>query len=257
VTRQQFHYDWHWQWDYGNGDLGNQGIHQMDLCRWALNKPTVANSVVSYGGRFGYEDAGDTANTQIVALGFGDQQLIFEVRGLETKPYKSVNVGIIIEGTKGYVVMSSYDTGVAFNEAGEEIKKFSGGGDQYHYANFIDAVRARDHKKLNADVEEGHLSSALCHLGNISLRLGEQVPGADVPAAIKEFKGNEDMVATYNRMAEHLKANMLEPDKLMFSLGPQLKLDPKAEAFVGSTQANSMLTREYRKPYTLPSESEV
>lgn len=257
LTRQRFHYDWHWQWDYGNGDLGNQGIHQMDLCRWALNKPTLADSVVSYGGRFGYEDAGETANTQIVQLGFGEQQLVFEVRGLKTEGYKGASVGIIIEGTKGYLVMSSYNTGVAFDGSGEVIKKFSGGGDQHHYANFIEAVRARDHKKLNADIEEGHLSSALCHLGNISLRLGKPVDGADVPAALKEFKGNEDMAATYARTAEHLKANELEPDKLSFSLGPMLKLDPKAEVFSDSTQANSMLTREYRAPYTLPSEAAV
>lgn len=257
LTRQRFHYDWHWQWDYGNGDLGNQGIHQMDLCRWALNKSTLADSVVSYGGRFGYEDAGETANTQIVQLGFGEQQLVFEVRGLKAEGYKGASVGIIIEGTKGYLMMSSYDTGVAFDASGEVIKKFSGGGDQHHYTNFIEAVRARDHKKLNADVEEGHLSSALCHLGNISLRLGKPVDGADVPAALKEFKGNEDMAATYARTAEHLKANALDPDKLSFSLGPMLKLDPKAEVFAGSTQANSMLTREYRAPYTLPSEEAV
>jgi predicted dehydrogenase len=257
LTRPNFHYDWHWQWDYGNGDLGNQGIHQMDLCRWALNKNTLADSVISYGGRFGYEDAGETANTQIVQFNYGTQQLVFEVRGLETKDYKGANVGIIIEGTKGYLVMSSYDTGVAFDAEGKEIKKFSGGGDHHHYANFIDAVRARDAKKLNADVEEGHLSSALCHLGNISLRLGKPVNGADVPAALKEYKGNEDMVATYNRTAEHLKANDLDPDKLKFSLGPALALDGKAEVFTASTEANSMLTREYRAPYTLPGENEV
>ncbi len=257
ITRPKFHYDWHWQWDYGNGDLGNQGIHQVDLCRWALNQNQLADSVVSYGGRFGYEDAGETANTQIVALGFGAQQLIFEVRGLETKPYKGANVGIIVEGTKGYLVMTTYDTGIAFDPDGKEIKKFSGGGDQNHYNNFLEAVRARDHKKLNADIEQGHLSSALCHLGNISLRLGKKVTGADVPAAIKEFKGNEDMVATYERTAAHLKENSLDPDKLAFSLGPQLKLDGKAETFIDSSEANAMLTREYRAPYLLPSESAI
>ncbi len=257
LTRKNFHYDWHWQWDYGNGDLGNQGIHQMDLARWALNKNQLADSVISYGGRFGYEDAGETANTQIVQFNYGTQQLVFEVRGLETDNYKGANVGIIIEGSKGYLVMSSYDTGVAFDSEGKEIKKFSGGGDHHHYANFLDAVRARDHKKLNADVEEGHLSSALCHLGNISLRLGKPVAGADVPAAIKEYKGNEDMVATFERTAQHLKANELDPKALSFSLGPMLKLDGKNEVFVSSNEANAMLTRDYRKPYTLPSESEV
>ena len=233
LTRPNFHYDWHWQWDYGNGDLGNQGIHQMDLCRWALNANTLADSVISYGGRFGYEDAGETANTQIVQLNFGQQQLVFEVRGLETKDYKGANVGIIIEGTKGYLMMSSYDTGVAFDAEGKEIKKFSGGGDHHHYANFVEAVRARDYKKLNADVEQGHLSSALCHLGNISLRLGKPIAGADVPAAIKENKGHEDMVATFQRTADHLKANQLDPDKLSFSVGPLLKMDGKAEVFTG------------------------
>ena len=120
-------------------------------------------------------------------------------------------------------MMSSYDTGVAFDAEGNEIKKFSGGGDHHHYANFVEAVRARDYKKLNADVEQGHLSSALCHLGNISLRLGKPIAGADVPAAIKENKGHEDMVATFKRTADHLKANELDPDKLSFSVGPLLQ----------------------------------
>ncbi len=196
-------------------------------------------------------------NTQIVQFNFGEQQLVFEVRGLETSNYKGANVGIIIEGTKGYLVMSSYDTGVAFDAEGNEIKKFSGGGDHHHYANFIEAVRSRDHKKLNADVEEGHLSSALCHLGNISLRLGKPVAGADVPAALKENKGHEDMVATFQRTAEHLKANSLDPDALKFSVGPMLAMDGKAEVFSGSSEANAMLSREYRAPYTLPGANEV
>ncbi len=85
LTRPRFHYDWHWQWPYGNGDLGNQGIHQMDLCRWALGVDQLSNAVLSYGGRLGYEDAGDTANTQMIVHDYGDQALVFEVRGLETE----------------------------------------------------------------------------------------------------------------------------------------------------------------------------
>jgi predicted dehydrogenase len=84
VRRKQFHYDWHWFWDYGNGDLGNQGIHQMDLARWGLGVDTLSKSVVSYGGRLGYEDAGETANTQTIIHDYGDKSLVFEVRGLPT-----------------------------------------------------------------------------------------------------------------------------------------------------------------------------
>ena len=257
LTRPKFHYDWHWQWDYGNGDLGNQGIHQMDLCRWALNKTQLSDRVVSYGGRFGYVDAGETANTQIIVHDFGTQQLVFEVRGLETPKLRDVGVGIIVEGTNGSLVMSSYDSGKAFDPDGKVIKEFSGGGDGHHWSNFIEAVRARDHKKLNADIEEGHLSSALCHLGNISLRLGKQIEGGQMLDALKDFKGHEDMKATYGRTAEHLKANQVDVDKTIFSLGQTLELDAKAETFKSSDAANSMLTREYRKPFVVPSEANI
>ena len=81
LTRKRFHYDWHWQWEYGNGDLGNQGIHQMDLCRWALGEDRLSDRVWSFGGRLGYIDAGESANTQIVVHDYGQRKLIFEVRG--------------------------------------------------------------------------------------------------------------------------------------------------------------------------------
>ncbi len=85
LTRPKLHYDWHWQWDYGNGDLGNQGIHQMDIARWGLNEMNLGESVRSYGGRFGYEDAGETANTQVCIHEYKNgKRLVFEVRGLQT-----------------------------------------------------------------------------------------------------------------------------------------------------------------------------
>jgi len=255
LTRKRFHYDWHWQWEYGNGDLGNQGIHQMDLCRWALGEDRLGDRVWSFGGRYGYVDAGETANTQVVVHDYGKRKLIFEVRGLPTSDYKGSNVGIIVEGSKGYLVMTSYASGTAFDLDGKPSKQFNGGGDEKHYKNFTDAMRSRDYTKLNADIEQGHWSSALCHLGNISLRLGEMTPSEDVAAALKTRGGDDSIAETWQRTSEHLTGNGIKGFELQ--VGPQLTLDPLSESFTGPNAPNQWLTREYRAPYTLPSEATV
>ena len=107
------HYEWHWFWDYGNGDLGNQGIHQMDMARWGLGVNELAQAVVSYGGRFGYEDAAETPNTQIVVFDYGPKTLIFEVRGLPSVNFKNTDVGVVFEGTNGYAVVPKNYRGAA------------------------------------------------------------------------------------------------------------------------------------------------
>ena len=127
---------------------------------------------------------GDAANTQMIVHDYGDRALVFEVRGLPTKPYKDANVGVIFEGSEGYVVMPSYSSGAAFDLAGNKVHEFNGGGD--HYGNFIEAVRSRDAKSLNAEILEGHLSSALCHLGNISYRLGTPLSVAEVKERLRQ-----------------------------------------------------------------------
>jgi predicted dehydrogenase len=251
VTRPQFHYDWHWQFPYGNGDLGNQGIHQMDLARWGLGVNELSHGVISYGGRFGYEDAGETANTQIVVHDYGDKTLVFEVRGLPTNDFKGANVGVIFEGSDGYVVMPSYDSGAAFDLHGNKIKEFRGGGDHFHYANFVDAVRSRRFEDLNADILEGHLSSALCHLGNISYRLGETVSTDELRERMQGISTSENVDATLARTMEHLNGNQVDLDKTPFRLGPMLKIDPTSESFVGRPDADAMLTREYRAPFVV------
>ncbi len=255
VTRPKFHYDWHWQWEYGNGDLGNQGIHQMDLCRWALQVDQLCDRTFSLGGRYGYEDAGETANTQLVLHDYGSKQLIFEVRGLPTDKYKGVDVGIVVEGSKGYLVMTSYYSGTAFDLEGKTIKTFSGRDESLHFKNFEDAVRARDYKLLTADVEEGHLSSALCHLGNISLQLGESVDSAEVAAKVESVGGPSNPSETWTRTLEHLKKN--EVTSFKAQVGPHLKFDPISETFPGNSEANAKLSREYRKGYELPTEAAV
>jgi predicted dehydrogenase len=170
----RFHYNWHWFWDYGNGDLGNQGIHQMDLARWGIGKNEFPKTVMASGGRFGYTDDGQTPNTLMVSFGFDDCELQFEVRGLITNDEAKVRVGDIFYGTEGILAITSYEDWQVFY--GPKLEQGPGGkglGD--HYANFLKAVKSRDHKVLNADIEEGHLSSAYCHLGNIAYRLGRKL----------------------------------------------------------------------------------
>ncbi|OJW10919.1 MAG: hypothetical protein BGO49_25775 [Planctomycetales bacterium 71-10] len=170
----RFHYNWHWFWDTGNGDLGNQGIHQMDLARWGIDKKEFPKTVMSSGGRFGYKDDGETPNTLSTFFEFGDVELQFEVRGLITNPEQEVKIGNIFYGTEGILTIDGYTTWrTYFGPKLEQGANGKGGGD--HFANFIKAVRARDSKLLNADIEEGHLSSAYCHLGNIAYRLGRKL----------------------------------------------------------------------------------
>ncbi len=247
LMRKRLHYDWHWVWDTGNGDLGNQGIHEMDKARWGLGKNELAKSVVSVGGRFGYIDDGQTANTQICVFDYGDCELIFEVRGLLTKDLLGARIGNIWYGTDGYMVCTNYREAVAYTPKGEVIQKFKGSED--HFANFIKAVRSRKVEDLNADILEGHLSSALCHLGNISYRLGDEQPFGQTPQA---FAKDKDAGETFERMEQHLKDNKIDLATIKCRVGRKLSLEPTKEIFLGDKDANAMLTREYRKGFEVP-----
>jgi predicted dehydrogenase len=259
LMRKRLHYDWHWIWAYGCGDLGNQGIHEMDKARWGLGKRELARSIFSIGGRLGYVDDGETPNTQVCVFDYGDCELIFEVRGLPSSnpfpgkdyqkmPKKPQNyVGNIWYGTEGVMFASSYTGAVALDPRGNIIKKFSGGED--HFGNFVQAVRNRKRAELNADILEGHLSSALCHLGNVSYRLGTLQP---CNQQSKTLGDDKEAYETLARMSDHLKENHLPLDATSYRVGRKLELDPKTERFVNDAEANRMLTRVYRKPFVVP-----
>ena len=153
-------------------------------------------------------------------------------------------------GTEGYVVFSSnYALALAFDKAGNEVKKFSGGGD--HFGNFVKAVRNRSVGDLNAPIVEGHLSSALCHLGNISYRLGEPaVPAKELTGFLASNKHGAEAVVRYR---EHLKANGVDTATAMGRLGRVINIDPKKEGIVGDAEAATMLTRPYRSGFAVPS----
>jgi predicted dehydrogenase len=256
LMREKLHYDWHWVWNTGNGDLGNQGIHQMDIARWAHGSNEVSPAVFSIGGRLGYDDDGETPNTQIVYHAYPTVPLIFEVRGLPRSTedqrnmdsFQNASVGNIVHCEGGTVVFTgSYSRVSAFDKDGAEIKKFEGGAD--HYENFIKAVQSRKHTDLNADILEGHLSSALCHTGNISLRLGANRS----PEQIKdEIKKNDVALEALDRMLEHLAKNGVDLKQTPLTMGEFLRMDPKRETFIRNRAASEMLTRNYRAPYVVP-----
>jgi len=258
ITRKRFHYDWHWQYHWGNGDMGNQAPHQIDIARWGLGIDSLSENVVSYGGRLGYKDAGDVANTQVALHTFegGKKTIAIEVRGLASDNYRSCGwFGCVFHGSEGYIVVNSYTGGKAYSSDGQVIKTFSGGGD--HFGNFVQATRARDHKILNADIEEGHLSAGLAHSATISYLLGTPTSAADIRDKVADFGSHDRETDQLDRYVDHLKKNGVDASEPVLALGPALKMDPKTETYAGNDAANAQLTREYRAPFTVPSEKDI
>ena len=183
----RFHYNWHWNWDYGNGDLGNQGIHEMDICRWGLGV-TLPTKVYSTGAHFMFDDDQQTPNTQIATLDFDKNgkkaMIVFEVRhwisnheagiGDAKERFDPNTIGNIFYGSKGYMAIDGYTSYKVFlgKEQQPGPSNLKGGST---WANFIEAVRSRKRTDLHADIEEGHFSSALVHLANISYRTGRAI----------------------------------------------------------------------------------
>ena len=229
-TKNRFHYNWHWFWDTGNGDLGNQGIHQVDIARWGLGVkyPTKVSAI---GGHFMFDDDQETPNTLNCAFEFNEggkhKMMEFEVRHWYTNGEASIHdrvrpprpgapalpadqvpspnsIGNLFYGSKGYLAVDSYTSYKSWlgpkEEPGPADNK---GGD--HFANFFEAVRTRKREGLHAEIEEGAASTVLVHLANISYRLGRT-----------------------------------------------LHFDAATYSVPGDKEANAMFTRAYRKPFVVP-----
>jgi hypothetical protein len=211
--------------------------------------------VVSLGGRLGYVDNGDVANSQVTIYQWDDCLLVSDVRGLEIKAPETfglkagpLGVANIWWGSEGYVVAPNYTSGVAFDYDGKELGKWSGGSDQHHYDNFVTAVKSRRREDLNLDIEDGHLSSALAHLGNVSWALGQAVePGTRPGLAADDPRVKQ----TLESFEAHLAANGVNFAETNLTLGRTLTIDPKTETS-DDPEANRLFTREYRKGYELP-----
>lgn len=256
------HYNWHWFWDFGNGEIGNQGVHQMDIARWGIPGATLPKSVVSMGGRWvnstaghpPHTDQGETPNMQITVFDFGETLMIFEVLGLCGKsvsggqpfPAKVDNEFYLEEGK--IIGGRFFPRGSDQGEALPSVETDKAPGDVFQ--NFIACMRSRNHELLHADVLEAHYSSALCHLGNISYRVGKQVSGNTAPAG---FPDNPHVQDSLDALRANLKEAIgLDLSTATYQLGPKLEFDAAAERFVDNDEANALLTRPYRKPFEVP-----
>jgi predicted dehydrogenase len=179
-SENRFHYNWHWFWDTGNGDIGNQGAHEMDIAHWGLNRAGAASAVVSTGGKFLYDDDQETPNTQLAVFDYGDAQLMFEVRGLITgaegglENHPRNSIGNLFYGSDGYMALDGSGFRIFQGEKRELAQKvnrqFEKDETTAHMENLVAAVRSRGRADLTADVEGGVASATLCHLANISYR---------------------------------------------------------------------------------------
>jgi predicted dehydrogenase len=270
------HYDWHWFWAYGNGDFGNQGPHQVDICRWFLGEQKVAPFSMAVGGRVGYVDSAETPNTLSVYHGY-KIPMLFEVRGLpqnrssqasgwKMDEYRGVSVGNVIECEHGYVVIPNYTDAIIHDRDGKEMLRFDGktkkdtaegvktptglsADASGHHGNWIAAVRSRRRKELNAEILEGVLSADLVHTGNISYRLGAHKRPAQIKEALQSDKA---LAESFDRMANHLDANGVDISQDNLQLGVPLNFEVGKERFTGNEDANGLLSRQYRAPFVVP-----
>ena len=240
----RFKYNWHWFWDTGNGDIGNQGVHEIGICRWGLGDPEWPKTAYAQGGKYAYDDDQETPNTLLASYDYGGREIVFEVRGLltgaegfpvqrragapaagavappaspaptSTAPKNAaplnIMVGNLFYGTEGWAAMSDQGFQAFKGESNELVveerpERASGGGDAtgLHMQNFLAACKSRNYKELHDEIGNAYLSASLCHLANISYRVGR---------------------------------------KLTLTPGPK---------FANDNDANKLLTRDYRKPYVV------
>ncbi len=263
LERNQLHYDWHWSWDTGNGELGNNGVHVLDIALRIAKHAGSPRRILSFGGRYGIDDSAQTPNTHVAVYDYPSIPLIFEHRALPAKPgvnYMDQHAGLRGVGFAAYCeggYVSGLVGATAFDPAGKVIKKFPGDGGAGHVPNFFAAVRSRRKQDLAAPVETGHLSAAVCHYGNIAYRVGAPAPAAKIDDVLGAFPAAG---AIHKELQTHLGVHGIDLAKNPFRLGPWLNLDAIGDSIVKAEGADEpaldrarwLLRETQRRPYAIP-----
>lgn len=261
LRRDKLHYDWHWIWSTGTGDLGNSGIHAFDVCRWFSGHETLPPSAMCVGGRFGVDDAGETPNTQLTILNYKTAPIIIENRNLPTSKgvramdnVRGVREGVILHCENGYFA-GFRGGGWVYDNDGRKLRQFKGDGGRVHHRNFLDAVRSRKIEKMNAPIHQGHISSACCHLGNVSYQLGEPSTAREIKKAIGDDLRTAGILEL---IYKHLDANEVDVKQTPLVLGPRMTVNTKTGVPRGidgpgsPERAMALYKGSYRAPYTMP-----
>jgi predicted dehydrogenase len=267
LMRTNLHYDWHWCWPTGTGEIGNLGGHVLDDCRWTTGVAKTAPRVRSIGGRFGYDDDGQTPNTIISLFDYEVFPIIYEIRALPRAKsekvdtyqgitshgmdrYRGVNFGMVIQCEQGYFA-GGRGGGWTYDNNGKKIKQFPGDGGAGHMPNFLNAMRSRRVSDLRADILEGHITACMVHSADISYRLAYRKPVDNIRKAVES---NDVLAESFDRLLKHLEANQIDLVKNPIAIGPMLTFDIEKEKFVGedSFYANMFLSRNYRLPFVVP-----
>ncbi len=262
LMRKQLHYEWHWFWDTGNGEMGNNGIHVIDICRWALGQDRTPPRAMSIGGRFGFHDCGETANTHIALFDFQPAPLICEIRNVSDGKgaasigkFRGQNKGVVIDCEGGYFAGDA-SGGSIFDRQGKKVQNLGEGDrpealERAHLSAFLAGVRSRKASDLAAEALEGHRSTACCHMANVSHRLGKQSSPEAIRAAVS---ASTEMADAFERCRDYLRGNGVDLDATPAALGPWVSLDAKDGRFVAdfADAANLLSRREYRAPFAVP-----
>jgi predicted dehydrogenase len=252
------HYNWHWFWKTGNGDLNNQGTHQLDIARWALDKDaTHPTRVMALGGRFQWKDQGETPNTMMgVAEYPNGQSVFFNVRNVNYKGYQTQVENEYYFEDGGRIVRGVYYP--AGKSEGEKVSlpagKVTPGG---NWGAFVAACRAGRPEMANGNVVDAHYGCVLGHLMNNSYRLGSPVP-FNLKAG--RFGDNQDAAEHFAKLHEIMKDGVGVPeDGNDYTVGPWLTFDPETEKHVGemAAEANRLMKDPNRPGFQVPEASKV
>lgn len=256
ILRPKLHYDWHWDYNTGDGDMGNQGPHELDLISMALGDPEPPSTMRGFGGRFAWDDAGNVANLHTSWFELAGIPCVFDVNNLWVRPgtnaapaFKSLRVGVIITCEHGEFRGGRGGGYWVGPDGKERLRRFSGDGGSRHAQNFIDVVRSRKAADLAAPLSASCKSATLSHMANVSHRSGELVS----TAAIREvMRDQAELREVLDTQIEHLGRWDVDPEKTRFTLGREVTLDPATGRLTGELAGSQLEAPTHRDGFELP-----